>query len=163
MLLNAFLRRKKMYDKRQFSDIITRTLKGIGRYSPQARNILLGTAAQESDFGKYLRQLNSGPALGAFQMEPATFVDIRNNYLAYRPLLLSKILFTCGVIRLNSKMLEYNLKVAICFARLQYLRYPEPLPDSIDEMAWLWKKRYNTYKGKGTTIEFVKNYRKYVL
>ena len=50
--------------------------------SQEAENLLMGTAAQESALGEYIRQLGNGPALGIFQMEPETFDDIVRNYLA---------------------------------------------------------------------------------
>ena len=54
-------------DKNQLSYLIKETLTGIDKYSIDALNLLLGTAAQESRFGHYIRQLGSGPALGIFQ------------------------------------------------------------------------------------------------
>ena len=60
----------------QFRDLITRVLKEVALYSPAAVNLLLGTAAQESGFGTYLRQVK-GPALSVFQIEEATFLDLR--------------------------------------------------------------------------------------
>lgn len=47
--------------------------------SSSAVNLLLGTAAQESAFGTYLRQIGGGPARGVFQMAPATAKDIWEN------------------------------------------------------------------------------------
>lgn len=45
----------------QFRDLITRVLKEVALYSPAAVNLLLGTAAQESGFGTYLRQVRDRP------------------------------------------------------------------------------------------------------
>ena len=65
------------YDRDQFEDLIKRVLRGQNLPRKQsAIDLLLGTAAQESAFGTYLRQVN-GPALGAFQMEPATFKSVK--------------------------------------------------------------------------------------
>jgi len=150
-------------DKNQLSYLIKETLTGIDKYSIDALNLLLGTAAQESRFGHYIRQLGSGPALGIFQMEPNTFIDICNNYLFYKDELRKSILEECRVYLLVPEMLEYNLKVSICFARIHYLRFPEPIPNTVEEMAKLWKLRYNSPKGAGTVQEFIDNYRKYVL
>ena len=52
--------------------------------SPAAEALMLGTVAQESHCGRYLHQLGKGPALGIFQMEPTTYRDIWENYIAYR-------------------------------------------------------------------------------
>ena len=67
-------------NKDQFRDLIRRTLKDITLYSEDAVDLLMMTAAAESNLGEYLRQIN-GPALGAFQMEPGTHDDIWKNYL----------------------------------------------------------------------------------
>jgi hypothetical protein len=71
------------FDKKQFRDLIQRTLQDLGMHSESAVNLLLGTAAQESQFGTYFRQIGGGPALGVFQMEPDTEIDIWDNYLRY--------------------------------------------------------------------------------
>lgn len=47
-------------------NLITETLTELGLYSDDARDLLLGTCAQESAFGKYRKQLGGGPALGIF-------------------------------------------------------------------------------------------------
>lgn len=148
-------------DKNQFRALVEETLKEIGLYSKDAVNLLLGTAAQESRFGHFIVQMGGGPALGVFQMEPNTFRDIENNYLAYRDNLRSKIEGACGDIK--PEALVYNLKLAICFARIHYLRVPKPLPGSIYGMAEYWKEFYNTRLGKGTEEEFITNYNNFIL
>ena len=66
-----------MIDRHQLDrDIIEPVLSRLHAASPAARALLLGTAAQESAMGRYIRQLRGGPALGIFQMEPATHDDI---------------------------------------------------------------------------------------
>ncbi|WP_299576711.1 hypothetical protein [uncultured Sunxiuqinia sp.] len=132
-------------------------------YLTEAVNLLMGTAAQESHLGQYIQQLGSGPALGIFQMEPATFRDIIENYLYYKPALLSQVLKVCNVQHLEPECLKYNLRVAIVFCRLHYLRNPEKIPNTIEGMAKYWKKYYNTHLGKGTEQEFILNYRRLVV
>ena len=149
--------------KDQLRDLIERTLRGINKYSPEAVNLLMGTCAQESRLGVYIKQLSSGPALGVFQMEPFTFNDIVNCYLAFNESLAQKIKNECDVSIFKSEALEYNLKLAICFTRVHYLRFPEPLPNDLDGMARIWKKRYNTILGAGSEEEFIKNYERYLL
>jgi len=155
------------FDKIQFERLIINVIDRINMSSNTAVNLLLGTAAQESNFGTYLRQLGDGPARGVFQMEPDTEMDIWKNYLSYRPGLIKTIQTVVGVS--NSTMtsilhLEGNLIYQIIMARLHYRRVKEPLPDvnDIKGLANYWKKYYNTALGKGTVEEFVKNYHKYV-
>lgn len=143
-------------------EFVADTLVKIGLYSPDAVELLMGTCAQESAMGKYRRQLGGGPALGVFQMEPATFRDIAENYLNHRPDLKEKILKLSGVDALdNPDDLVFNDRLAVCMARVHYLRVKEAIPSDLDGWARYWKKYYNTPKGKGTEYEFVCNYKRY--
>lgn len=143
-------------------EFVADTLVKIGLYSPDAVELLMGTCAQESAMGKYRRQLGGGPALGVFQMEPATFRDIVENYLNHRPDLKEKILKLSGVDALdNPDDLVFNDRLAVCMARVHYLRVKEAIPSDLDGWARYWKKYYNTPKGKGTEYEFVCNYKRY--
>ncbi|MBW2599564.1 MAG: hypothetical protein JRC60_05690 [Deltaproteobacteria bacterium] len=170
------------FNKTQFQDLIERVLTEIGMHSRAAVHLLLGTAAQESGFGTYLRQVGggppaiasqpaqarrAGPALGVFQMEPATEKDIWGNYLVYREDLAEAVWQVAGAaydVGPSVEALEANLSYQIAMARIHYRRVPEALPrfDDIDGMAWYWKQYYNTPLGKGTEAEFVKNYHKYI-
>lgn len=149
-------------DKYQLRELISETLYEIGLHSEDAVNLLMGTAAQESRLGYYIKQIK-GPALGVFQMEPATFDDIVKNYLTYKDSLFVRISTNSKIRYASSDQLQFNLKLAICFARIHYLRVPEPLPTTIEGYAAYWKKHYNTYLGAGTEEEFIQNYKKYVL
>ena len=153
-----------MIDCKQLrGEIIRPALIGIDMYSPEAVELLLGTAAQESHMGKYIVQIR-GPAKGIFQMEPNTHDDIINNWLRYKPRLKPRLLATAGADSFDSKWLVSNLRYAAFFCRLHYRRVPSSLPaaDDIQGLAVYWKRHYNTYLGAGKTSEFVANYRKYV-
>lgn len=132
-------------------------------YNQNAAELVLGTIAQESAYGKYRKQQGNGPALGIGQCEPRTFLDIVINYLAYKPALKAKIMEICHVAMLNPADLVNNDRLAICFARVHYLRCKEGIPGTLDGWAHLWKLRYNTPFGKGTEAEFKVNYKRYVL
>lgn len=151
--------------KKQFQDLIERTLKNMELYSESATNLLLGTAAQESHFGTYLRQLGGGPALGVFQMEPETEIDIWNNYLRYRisrDIMVTRI---AGVTGPSVAALEANLIYQIVMARLHYKRIKDPFPPpkDIDGLARYWDQHYNRNPLAGTEEEFIENYKKYVI
>ena len=123
-----------------------------------AERLLMGTALQESGL-VYLRQLGAGPALGIYQMEPATHEDIWDNFLKYHTPLLLQVgsRFTA-----KPERLIWDLKYATKMARLHYYRVKEALPEAGDVagMAAYWKRYYNTPAGKGTEEEFVKNWEK---
>ena len=143
--------------------LVEETLREFGYYTPDSANLVLGTIAQESAYGKYRRQLGNGPARGICQMEPNTFHDIVFNYLFYKKSLADLILSVCGAESFSPDDLENNDKLAICMCRVHYLRCKEKIPDTIEGYAKLWKLRYNTPLGAGTEEEFIKNYNKYVL
>ena len=140
------------YNFTQFEDLIVRTL---SKYKlpakPEAIELLLGTAAQESAFGTYLRQTN-GPALGAFQMEPATFLTVQSFSKKDYPLMLENR---------YAKEMEYDLELAIIAARVNYLSKPGTIPKDLLGQADYWKRYWNTYKGKGTIEQYVSNFKKY--
>lgn len=152
-----------MFDKEVFRKEINDTLTQIGLNTPFATNLLMGTCAQESAFGKYNRQLGGGPALGVFQMEPATFEDIVNNYLYYKRNLYVRILSVCKLNYFEAEEMIDNVKFATCMARVHYLRVHESIPSDLDGWARYWKKYYNTIKGKGTEEEFKENFKKHCI
>jgi len=154
-------------NKSQFQYLIERVITEINMHSRAAVNLLLGTAAQESGFGTYLRQKGGGPALGVFQMEPATEKDIWCSYLVYREDLTETVWQVAGAaydVGPSINALEANLSYQVAMARIHYRRVSEPLPlhDNVDALARYWKQYYNTPKGKGTVQEFIRNYFKYV-
>lgn len=144
--------------------IIRPAIEPLGLWSEDAEALLLGTAAQESHLGYYLKQLR-GPARGIYQMEPATERDIWENWLGYNPELVEALGVLYNIVGPNPDRLVYDLQYASIMARFHYRRVPEPLPsrEDIPGMSRYWKRYYNTLKGKGTPREFAQNYTKYVL
>jgi len=138
-------------------------------WSKAAEQLLAGTCAQESQMGTYFKQ-QLGPALGIFQMEPATHDDIWNNFLKYNPDLVKLVLKSCGISDLapdqipSSDLLVYNLRYSVCMARLKYMRAKDPLPayNDILAQAEYWKKIYNTVSGKGDTAAYANNYNRFL-
>lgn len=141
------------YNFHQFRDVITRSLKKRGLYSEDALHLLLGTAAVESQFGTYLRQVY-GPALGAFQVEPVTFDWLRDKYKDRYPELTGR----------TGDEVEWDLDLAAFVSRLRYRIVPAPLPawQNTESMARYWKEHYNTRLGAGHWKDFVESYDKYV-
>jgi hypothetical protein len=163
-------------DVRQLADlVVVPTLKALdvaapGIYGEVAVALLLGTAAQESRF-RYLKQVG-GPALGLFQMEPATHHDLLE-WLRYGRATALRARFddlfeaTNPLVSPGAGRLVSDLNYATAMARLLYWRAPEPLP-GIDLSDWaqtanaLWptyKKTWNSMKGAATSGQFIRNYR----
>ena len=141
--------------------VIRPTIKYLGLHSYAAEELLVGTAAQESRGGHYLKQLGGGPAIGVFQMEPDTHDDIWGNYLEYRQSLADSIRMLCR--KCEAEEMAGNLYYAAAMARVHYLRVPHTLPDARElcEMGKYWKQHYNTPLGAGTVREFVESYKRY--
>lgn len=127
----------------------------------QAMELLLGTAATESKMGLWLRQLGGGPALGLWQIEPATEWDVWNNYLAFRPGLRDVVR---GWSRGGDRELEYNHSYSCAIARLIYRRAPTPLPAAgdLEAQSKYWKRHYNTPLGKGTPEKYIADWKELV-
>lgn len=144
----------------QFRELVIRpALEAIHLYSEAAEELVLGTALQESGL-RYLKQLGGGPALGLWQMEPATHDDIWANYLAYHPDLAGR-LKSLAVIPSAMTMVG-NLWYAAAMCRVHYYRSPDPLPPAgaLLAQAAMWKKVYNTPLGKGSAAEYVENWKR---
>lgn len=149
-----------MIDARQLRDLVVfPTLKALGAWSANAEALMMETAAKESELGQYLHQLGPGPALGIWQMEPATYYSIWANYVAYRPEVMKVLLALAatdndGRAPLPEEMV-YNLRFACAMARLRYLPVREAIPADLAGRARYWKTYYNTAGGKGTEAEYV--------
>lgn len=115
-------------------------------WSKSAVTLVFCTGLKESGY-RTDRQLGGGPALGYWQMEPATHDDIWKNYLAYRPAL-AAIVRHYGHTPVD---LVKNPAYALLMCRIKYLRDNQALPAPFDAvgMAQTWKRVYNTHKGAG--------------
>ncbi len=124
----------------------------------------MGTAAQESRMGTFLRQLGGGPALGIFQMEPDTCFDIWDNFLFFRRDLTAAIDLVCGTSEPNLDALLGDLRYQILMTRLHYLRIPAALPHPNDLLgqAHYWDQYYNINADHGFPAEYKRNYQKYI-
>jgi hypothetical protein len=142
------------------STIIRPALEALDFWSEAAGQLLLGTALQESKLC-YRRQIGGGPALGLFQMEPATHADCWSNYLVYRPELAHRVLVIGGLTEPpDAEWLVGHDEYSCAMARIKYLRCPAPLPPAgdISAIAEYWLKWYNG-GGKGTVDAFLANWR----
>ena len=137
------------------NEIIAPTLKEIGLYSDTALNLVTGTGLVESGF-RFTSQIGGGPALGWFQMEPATHDDCWRNYLAYRKDIAQKILSllpenlspAASKFHPQASCLIYPAYAA-AMCRVKYLRVPAPLPPNDAQSLSLYHKLYyNTMQGK---------------
>ena len=153
--------------------VIRPTLRTMAEFNPKlyseaAVELLMGTAAQESDLGYNLVQVG-GPALGIYQIEPATHDSIWENYLKYRPDLASIVRGFASQHAFDSQEsrdneLIVNLTYSTAIARLVYWPKTQPLPsaDDIEGQGEYWDLHYNGNPYKGTPEEYIDSYNEFV-
>lgn len=141
--------------------IVKPVLTHLGAYSLEAENLIVGTACQESFCGEYISQLNNGPALGIYQMELATAKDICENFLRYKPQLDEKVMDYYIPELTMSDNLRGNLFFATAMCRVHYLRQKGTIPSTLEGQALYYKDHYNTYLGKASVEDYIRNYKKY--
>lgn len=117
-----------------------------------AVQLMMGTAMQESRCGEFIAQVG-GPALGVWQMEPATHDDIRMNSMS-KDIAKDTPGWDAGV-------MVFNLRYSCMMARLLYRRVPVALPaaNDIAGQAAYYKKYYNTPLGAATVEQYMANWR----
>ncbi|QCE34722.1 hypothetical protein FAI40_04780 [Acetobacteraceae bacterium] len=137
-------------DLTQFKNLIIRpALDCLRLQSEAAVNLVTATALVESSLC-YLQQMEDGPAIGLFQMEPRTHDDLYENFLNFRPDLLQKMQLIAGCSKPSAIEMIHNLLYAAAMCRLCYLRAKDPLPEASDALALAvyHKVHYNTIAGK---------------
>lgn len=137
----------------QLRELIREVLEMMGEKPENMDNaveLLMLTAAAESQLGSYIEQVG-GPALGIFQMEPATERDIYENYLKYRDD--EKAFVKRFKLPVYSALnLKANLIYQIIMARIHYKRDSKPIPskDNTTNLAKYYKRVWNTHRGAAT-------------
>jgi hypothetical protein len=149
------------------NEIIEPTLDCMGRIidkrmnTEESKMLLLGTACAESQL-TFLKQLGDGPAVGLYQMEPATYADIVKYCQRKGSDFHNKVIYCIYQEMYRSmphgKQLMYNLRLQTVFARLHYWRVSEPIPKATPAQAKYWKKYYNTEEGAGTLQHYISSF-----
>lgn len=145
--------------------VIVPALRRMGEsyLSDDAVELLLMIAAHESHLGTYLKQ-TKGPALGIYQMEPFTFNDILDNYVAYKPNLQYIVQPFVYSTVIPEHLLVHDLQFATIMARIHLLRDRYALPSHTDTvaMAKYAKRVWNTEAGKATSNDYLRAYERLV-
>ena len=144
---------------KQIKEIAEYALYKIDCYSDDALALVVRTGMAESGY-RALRGYGEGnPAIGFWQVEPATLYDMMRNYIAYRPkhrknLEALGMEFTGDDVDI-SVMSNMAVQAALC--RLHYRRDSQPIPcwDDLETQGKYWKRVYNTPEGRGTVEHFV--------
>ena len=140
----------KMLASQTLALVIRPVLEKLKLWSLSAEELVLGTPIVESGL-TYLKQHGDGPALGLWQVEPATHDDLYTNFLNYRPELGSKLMELRAPNLSMGENLATNLMYGAAVCRLCYYRKPDALPAAgdIEGQGHFWKQNYNTIFGKG--------------
>ena len=148
----------------QFRELIVDpVLHAMNMWTQEASDLLMGTAAQESSLGFYVKQVD-GPALGPYGMERLAHDDMWNRWLPMNMTFGNTILNVCklqGRPLFEQLMTDLLYSTAMC--RIYYRSIPDPIPKTLDGQAAYYKKWYNTATGKASTDEYIANYNYHVL
>lgn len=160
--------------------VIEPVLRWLDAYSRPAARLMLGTALHES-MGLTLRDQwtgpgdrTLGPAFGLYQIEPSTHEDIWDSVLRADPrgggssgssaaqrLTAVVRLYQAREPGLHEQLL--NPFYATAIARLQYWRWPAPLPEYEDlrGLAHYYKTYFNTAAGKSSPQKWLDDFHRY--
>lgn len=141
--------------------VIRPTLKHLRAWSAGMENLLLGTAAQESQLGFHLKQ-GRRHGLGIYQIQPHTHREIWDQYLIDHPTLASKVRGLASqreFLDHPHSELATNLRYATAIAWLIYRaagakRVPE---DDVGGMARLWHQHFH-HGPSASARDFQKSY-----
>lgn len=117
---------------------------------------VLGIGNKESGY-RYVKQLGAGPALGFWQMEPATHDDLWKNFIQFRPALQQALkALLAGAEPAPGRLVTHTLYAA-AMCRVHLYRAPAIIPAAGNAVGWagFWKTYYNTGKGAGDAAEAV--------
>ena len=160
-------------DLREF--VIRPTLTSLGDWSLAAENLLLGTAAQESQLGFRIAPHCNSDRLGLYCISPSTHVEVWDKYLITDPELASRLRGLASqqqFLKSPHAELMTNLGYATGVAWMIYRRNNLALNDTMQprELAGYWLDYYNTrdnlQRSHNKELElnrFEKNFKKLVL
>lgn len=157
------------FQPRQFRELVVRpVLKHLNPdipYSTVAEELIMFTVAHESDMGTYLTQYpKNGPARGISMIEENTF-NWLVAVLTSKPNLQAKLQELAAEKTFSFKELDWNLALAVAFARLRYTVIKEPLPiveTGTKGLAKYWAKWYQTTNDPVKIAEAIRDYERFV-
>lgn len=142
----------------EIKEIVEYALYRIDAYSDDALALVVRTGMAESGYRALKGHGEGNPAIGFFQIEPATMNDMIDNYIKYRSHY-KKNLISLGMNfekdTIMSVMSNIGVQAALC--RIHYRRDKHSIPswDDLEGQAKYWKRVYNTSLGRGTTKHFI--------
>lgn len=144
------------------TQIVVPVLQEMGHYSPQAKNLLMGTAAVASHLGDFIQHHN-GLSFGLYQTSTQIHKNVWDDYLAYNPDLASIVRGMASqkaFLRDPDSELAGNLRYATAIAWSTYLANGVQLPadsNDIHALAQCWK-RYYELNSHHTEEQFIQHF-----
>jgi len=144
----------------EIKEIAEYALYKLDSYSDDALALVVRTGMAESGY-RALKGMGMGnPAIGFWQIEPDTLLDMMRNYISYRPHYRAGLeelgMEFAGDDIFTSVISSMAVQAGLC--RLHYRRDKDPLPSwsDLEGQAKYWKRVYNTELGRGTIKHFIK-------
>lgn len=126
----------------------------------KAVQMLLETAAQETHLGRYRDPTANGAGRGLFQCDRIAFIDVQKR-ARQADVDAVRAAFGFDVRTLEHVQLDSSPLLAAVFCRLFYKLIPDLFPAHLPGRAAYWKRFYNTFDGKGTSEEYMRNAQRY--
>jgi len=144
----------------EIKEIVEYSLYKLNCYSDDALALVVRTGMAESGYRELKGYGKHNPAIGFWQIEPATLYDMMKNFLSYR----KKYKDALKELGMEFKgddieiSVMSNMAVQAALCRLHYRRDKQAIPswDDIEAQGLYWKRVYNTHKGRGTVRHFMK-------
>lgn len=134
-------------------------MRATNSYSLDAMYLMMATAMMESKL-THLKQLPEGPAIGLFQIEPATYFDVIRYLVEVNRYHGDKVLhyLNRGSFPADPLFLASDLALSVLIARYKYWMITEPIPSYKDTpgQAAYYKRYYNTAEGAASIESFEK-------
>jgi hypothetical protein len=143
--------------------VIEPTLKYLNDLNEPTVDLLLGTAAIESNLSPLKEESSDTKGFGLFNISPQSHTEVWDKYLAFDPDLASKIrgLASQRSFLTNPHIeLSTNLAYATAIAWCIYRRSSVSLrtKESIQNLSLLWKQYYRQSDSKSTSSDFCHRY-----
>lgn len=125
-----------------------------------AVELLLGTAAQETDLGYWLEQHPTGPGKSIYSIEPTTHKDIKRYLNRAGNVGLKEAVESLSIDGSDNDLIG-NLYYSTAIARIKYWMRPEPLPSDRLGQAQYWDDYFNA-NNINQIDEYLDSYREFV-
>lgn len=141
--------------QQQVFDIVDDVIEVLGG-SNNVKMIMLETAAQETHLGTLRDPTPYGAGTGIGQADELPFYDMMRRTRARHVETIQEA-FGIEMYDVEWRELECSPLLSFLTMRLHYKLIPDLIPGTVEARAAYWKRFYNTFAGKGTVEDYIKN------